>query len=431
MSFAARMGRQDVGKAITMSALILPLGVGLGYVLNVVLARSLTVEEFGIFSAALALAQVLCLLTSLGFGFSLMRLVPRYQAGGAAGTEQQLLVTSLAAVIIVSMLVALLLLLAANWFGSEPTVRGLVIAAMTLPLYAIDTWREGGTRGRGYLVQALAPRRLVLPAVMLVYLLFVPSQTLTSVVVVFVGLFVLVQMVCFRWLLPLGLIRPAQVTASVLRDVWPVSLPMAISSMARFGVRSWDIFLLGALSSMQDAGPYAAAARTALLCGIAVRIVNLAVGPEFAKRFQQGDRTGLARVFRISTMGAIVLGMPLYLLVMVFAEEILGLFGASYVAAAPVLRILATAELFNVLTGPSSSLLMMTDAEKQNLAVLVVAALASLLLLLLLIPQFDMLGAAWATASAIFMANLAHFSLAVRKLLQYGARQAPVNPVSE
>ena len=390
--------------ALISASVILPLGLALNYALNVALARVLTVAGYGLFAFAQSLAAILSLGAALGFSMAMMRLVSAYRANGESALLRGLMRSSLRLVLLVSSLSAVVLLLLGMAF---PTQRsGLFWAGILLVPYAVDVWRESSMRGLHRTATAILPRQVLLPALTLGLVWVLDLNSAFDVLLCFALVLVTLEAIGL-WQLhnALGLsadLKPVSRTWTWLR----ISLPMAGSILLRQGMTRWDIIALGLIAGLESTGPYAAAARTALLASVVLRVVNLVVGPTLAELFHTGDIAQFRKLVLRSAAGSAVLGAPLYLLVMLQPGWVLSLFGPEYVVAALPLQILATGQFVNLVTGPVDLALSMSKHEMANVVLSVGAGVFSLGALAILIPYYGATGAALAIASATAILNI-------------------------
>jgi O-antigen/teichoic acid export membrane protein len=99
--------------------------------------------------------------------------------------------------------------------------------------------------------------------------------------------------------------------------------------------------------------------------------------------------------------------LPLFVVMVPNAGEIMLVFGGDYVAkGAPVLLLLSFGQLVNCVTGGVGFTLTMTGRQKLQLANTGVLLLVSLVLHVLLIPRYGIAGAAIAQTAAICLVNI-------------------------
>ncbi len=404
--------RQRLQPALLSAGLLLPVGLALHYCLNVVLARVMTVEGYGTFAFAQSLATILALVAAMGFSTSMLRLVTGYCRDGEFARLRGLVTGSLSIISAAAMLLALLLSVIVVALPEHR--KGLVWAAVILLPLTLDAWREASMRGLHRTTAAILPRQVLLPLLTLSLVLGLGLKGEGAVLLAFAGALLTVELV--------GLIQLRQ-TLSFLTEVrgtyrlryWlRVSVPMGGAALLQLGINRWDIVVLGFVAGLEPAGMYAAAARTALLASLVLRVVNLVVGPVLAELFHAGDFNRFRKLLVAAAALATLAGLPLYLLVMFRPDWILGLFGGAYEQATLPLQILATGQFINLMTGPTGLALAMSKHEDINLWLGVAGAMLSLIGLAVMAPTYGAVGAAAATAFAISAVNLCQVVACIR-----------------
>lgn len=390
--------------ALLAASVIVPLGMALNYALNVIVAQLLPVEGYGVFAYSQSLATLLALVSSLGFSSSMMRFVAMYKAQNEVGLLGGLLRKSLCWIIAATVLMIGGLLIIRE-FQQDDHGALLWAAVLLIPL-TLDSWRESAMRGLHRTTQAILPRQVLLPMFSVVVLLMVrPSETNTAMTI-FVAIFVGLEI--------FGLYKMRGSFKFVISEVekyaskiWiKTSVPMAFTQLARQGINRWDVVMLGAFVGMDAVGPYAAAARTALLANVALRVVNLVVGPMLAELYHSQQYRQFRQLLVISSLITGAVALPLYLVAVLKPESLLLLFGSDYKSGAVALQILVSGQFVNIATGPVGQALAMTKHEITNLKISVFGALVSLIGLFILIPKFGLVGGAAATAFSTSIINV-------------------------
>ena len=398
-------------KALFSAGAILPVGLALNYLLQVVLARALSVVDFGLFAYVQSMASILALLAALGFSTSLMRFVAAYRVNGQLALLRGVIESSATAVGLATLVLVVLLVIAGLQFSGQRTVF-LWAAALFVPL-TVDVWRESCMRGLQRTAAAIFPRQVLMPAVgVLVVVLCGVSQASTALAVV------AVSMVLLEW----GAIMQLRKALGFLADTTPAhqtrawlasSLPMGGTALATLGITRWDLVAVGAWVGVEAAGPYAAASRTALLASLAARVVNLVVGPFLAELYHAGELQRFRRLIVLAAVGTGLAGAPLVILVLWHPQWVLSIFGEGYRGAALLLQVLVCGQFVNLLTGPAGLALAMSKYERLNLMLTLAASMLSLVGLAVLVPAYGALGAALATSMALIALNLAQFCISV------------------
>lgn len=397
------------------AAVLLPVGLGLNFLLSLVLARQLSVDDFGLFGFVQSFAAILAVIATLGFSQSTMRFTAAYRATGDIARLGGLLRFSRRTVFLASIAFASVLGGLA-WLLPAYRTPLLWTAALLVP-YTMDAWRESAVRGLHRISAAIAPRAVLLP---LVFLLLLPVLELTDgsrTLGAFLAMFLIIEGIALYWLRQQEQALMAGIKPEYCRREWvQVSLPMIGSTLGALSLTRFDIVLVGLILGMQEAGVYTAASRTALLVSLVLRVVSLVFGPKFAESYHGGNHARFKHLFIRATQLAILLGLPFYGMLMAFPGLVLGIFGDNYRDGITILQILATAQFVNLITGPAALALNMARYQKQ-------LAIASLICGAVAVPVVGvatfiagLLGAALAASSVVVVFNLISLYLLVRRL---------------
>lgn len=200
--------------------------------------------------------------------------------------------------------------------------------------------------------------------------------------------------------------RPAR----VLPDGRAVAtFALGVSTVGILGVllARVDRVLVAPFLTSEAVGLYAAAVLIAQQNAFFLQSVATAAGPRFALLERGGRTAELRETAAIVERWTAIASMPVVLLTIFLAPDLLGLMGPEFRAGWPLLVILSTVQAVNVTTGTSGALLNMTGSERFNVRALG----AGLALLVVLLPVGAVLaggrgaalgtGIAWATLWAI------------------------------
>ena len=114
----------------------------------------------------------------------------------------------------------------------------------------------------------------------------------------------------------------------------------------------------------------------------------------------------LQRGITKSTRIALALATPILLLLVLFGQWFLLLFGEGFASGYNALVILCIGQFVSVAVGPAGWILLMTGNEQKAVVALAVSTTLNITLNFMLIPRMGINGAAIATASSAFVMNL-------------------------
>ncbi len=177
--------------------------------------------------------------------------------------------------------------------------------------------------------------------------------------------------------------------------------------------------MLGIMTNTEQVGIYSAANRTALLTSLILMIVNSVSRPKFAALYKQGNFQALGYTARNSAKLLIITTAPVVILLVLYSNLIMGIFGPSFVVGSTVLCILAIGQFVNAATGSVGSILVMSGNEKLVRNILIFSSTTNLVLTIVLTKYYGITGAAVATALTIAVQNLIATVLVWKKLRVY------------
>jgi len=128
--------------------------------------------------------------------------------------------------------------------------------------------------------------------------------------------------------------------------------------------------------------------------------------PVASQIYSEGSMKELRRTYQIITKWIFSVTAPFFLLVFLFPEIALYVFGANYVGASNALRLLALGYMFHVAMGLNGASLIVVGGGKLLMYMTLIGALSNVALNTILIPMYGITGAALATSSSYILANL-------------------------
>ncbi len=162
---------------------------------------------------------------------------------------------------------------------------------------------------------------------------------------------------------------------------------------------------LGNIRSSKEVALFAAAAKLVGLVLLALVSANLLIAPKLSPLFYNGEISEMRNLIRSNNAFVLTLtGIPVVLIVLC-AEQALGVFGAKYIAAAPLLRTLVIGQAFSVLCGPVILTATMIGLQKHTAAVVLGSCAVNWLLCAWLIPEYGSMGAVYASVIGNILIN--------------------------
>ena len=424
---AGQSGRLLSARSLSATAihamLVRILGPASSFMLTLLLARSFGAAGSGIFFVGLTLVTAFSIVAKFGLETGIQRFVGAAQASNSMsaiiGVYRQSLRISVALAVLISGLCLVLASPIASGVMGDPAQAGimrllglLIVPYTMLGINAAMLKAIGSPVWGGFFEAAVWP--LVTLGLAGLSIVVGPSST---------------EAVALAYLLASVLAAAAAhaaVRGRLPRDTTPIAMPsrtLYMSSISLTGIELinfallWTPFmLLPALSDATEAGLYNVSHRLAAQLGLVMLVVASITSVRFAAHYQQRHHEDLATLAGRTTRTMILLGLPPAIVLLVWSEQILVLFGAEFENATMTLRILLIGQLINLATGPVGNLLAMTGHERLLRNILLAAMALMLMLAVALIPAFGAAGAAAAVAVTMAAHNLVCSRVVVSRL---------------
>jgi O-antigen/teichoic acid export membrane protein len=414
LSFQTEMGRVSRQSGIAFAGIIFT--AILGYVFKVYLARVLGAENLGLYALGMTLVGFFGIVNGLGLPDAAMRFVAQYTAAGKFDALRALLWRGAPILLVSNLVFCAVLLIAGRWIAAQvyhapqlipylPLFAAIMIAGVLDSFFGkvLAGYKEVGRR-------TLFTRFISSPLTMLLTVLlimlggglwgYLAAQILSALVVL--GL--LISMV---WRLTPQAARLLNVRRIPLqKEVWSFSVAMLGVGMMEFLMSQTDRVALGFFRGAHEVGIYSVAAAVVAYETILLQSVNQIFAPMIADLHARGENILLGRMFQTLTKWMLGLTCPLAIVILVFAQPIMHIFGRDFTSGWPVLVVGTCGQLVNCGVGSVGYILLMSGNQNRLVQVQVVMALVMVGLCLWLVPLWGTWGAALAAAITNAASNL-------------------------
>ncbi len=378
------------------------LGIGVGFMVQVAIARLLGVDQFGVYSWALAWINFLVLISCSGLDGLMARQLPAYLIDSQHDNIRGFLLFS-GYWVGGGALLCGLVLYALAWIFEKHILPGslqtLAISILVVPLFALATLRQSVLRAlkhvaKGQVLDAVyRPILLALFAAGLVYW-FGMAATSTVAMVAQLGASAIVFFVGGNWLLQAlppesRRASPAWATRFWLAEAFPF---LAISGASAVSAQV-GMLALGTFGTAADTGIYAAISRIADFALMGIYSIATIASPLLVEVFKKNDKTGLVLILKWGARGAFAFSLIAILGVVFLGEWILAAFGKGFHGGQGALYVLLPGILFWAFAGMSGVHLAMSGHAKTRAAIGWYSAACNLLVCIVCVPKFGLYGA--------------------------------------
>ncbi|MGH1373384.1 MAG: oligosaccharide flippase family protein [Cellvibrionaceae bacterium] len=389
---------------------------------TVAVTRNLTSDQAGLFFIAFSLLAVLSVFFKLGLDSVLLR---RFGEQGFSGTGQFDLYSGLRWVAVSSSIFAFSVFMFSDFisvsiFSKKELSPVLKAAVVALPLMSVSAVFASALMGLQRPLWGVFLQSLALPLFSLVLCLsldfFELDATAFSSIYSFSAMLVCIVAACI-WFQQEG-VSFERKGGWKNTTLWKSSSNLWVASIMSLAVNWSGVLVAGAFVDSTELAYFSAAQRTALLINFVLIVVNVVVGPQYARLSSEGNVDSLKRLAKWATRGMIILGVPLVILIVFLPDAIMSIFGAGFEGGSEYLQIMAAGQFFGLMVGSASYLLQMSGFERDFRKVTMISGMTCIALSLLFTFLGGAAGAAYATTIGLIVHYFGLFIM-VRKRLGF------------
>jgi O-antigen/teichoic acid export membrane protein len=389
------------------------LGLGLGYVFTLLIAKWYGAAEMGFFALSFTILNICTTFGLLGFETAILKLLSKYQDDvlQAYVIYKKIVLMSVGTSILLSIVLYLLKdFIAVQVFKNKILSDYFFYILFAIVPYVLLKINASVMRSfkdivsfsffynGGYFV-------FILILFVSFYTFDIDMATILSFVFGIIMTYLMTQYIIYkRFSFTTKISRISSYVSN--REILKLSLPMLITNSLILVMGWTDSIMLGYFVSKSDVGIYFVVLKLATLLSITLIAINSIATPKFADFYHNGEMKGLENFTQKSTNLIFFSSIPIMLIYGLFPEFILSFFGKEFVVGYIALWILSIGQFVNALSGSVGSILNMTGNEKIFSRIMLFSAFLNILLNYILIPKYGMNGAAIATAISMSTWNV-------------------------
>ena len=375
----------------------------LRYLFTTLLARWAGVELLGIYSLANAVTRISEVIAKLGLDQGILRKVSREDNL----ESKQAAILSALKMGLISGLIFMLIQIAFSGYLAEDIfnqssllTKVIAIHAFSLPFYIIIHISSFSTQAFKLLKYKIVVTEIQNPFILLLAMIvcyfFYSAESAIIIPVVLSAVLGCITITIF--LKKVSGINILSVKRGMFnRDLLNYSLPIMFMSILGTVLHWTDVIMLGYITDPETVGLYHPAVRTA---GI-VRIILLSFagiyGPLMAEMYAKKQNLEMNHLFKLVTRWITTFSLPFAILILLFPQKIMLIFGSQFLQGYPILMILVSAAFIQAVFGIGGTTLNMTGFPKMNLLNTFIACGLNISFNFYLIPTMGGMGAATAT----------------------------------
>ena len=385
------------------------------YLYTLLLARWVGSEFLGIYSLANSVRLISEVFGKMGMEIGVMRFVSLLNPDIEKKKIQRLIGSAVKMTMAISVVIMAGLLVSSGFIVTH-ILKGppllkivLMVFAIAIPFNAITLVVAFATQGfkrlkyKIFITQFLNPT--ILLVVMIISFWFISVEValmapmLVSSIIGFIVMFAVLKKLT-------GVKNQQLLKAPFDRELLVFSYPLMFVTILLTLMHWMDILMLGAFTNASTVGLYHPAARTAgLLQALLTSFLSI-YSPMIAQFHAKSDQKNMSGSYKLVSRWLLTFSIPVALIFLVYPQKVMLLFGAEYLPSANVLIVLTAATFIHAILGAAQSTLSMTGHTRLLLWNAIGAFIINIILNIILIPNYGMIGAAWATLISLFVISL-------------------------
>lgn len=417
------VSKDDLSKGALKSISVRVFSLLMGFLLQLVLARSLSDIDFGNYVYVITLIGFLTLFGVIGLDTASRRFIPEFLVNGEAKKLIKYFYFSFIIAFTTSFLISFsgftLIksgILVLDEGLSESLKTGFILFPIVVMLYLLVAQIEA----KKWILSAQIPFHIARPFLIIctvftaIYLL---NTDINAVGMLWINISVslLIAVVLFGFLMKayrLKLQNGVKIFDQTSSAWLKVALPLFMTTGLHLILAQADVLLIGYFLGTTNAGYYAVALKLASLVLLGLTAVNVVAAPIISEYFTAGKIRELQKVITQIIIIVTLISITLGTLMIILDKFILSLYGVNFIRSQNALTILVVANILNTFTGSISVLLAMTHNHIQLLKILIFAATMNIVMNIILIPIYSIEGAAIATLiSTLIWNSLMYFTV--------------------
>ncbi|MBU0510168.1 MAG: oligosaccharide flippase family protein [Chloroflexi bacterium] len=400
------------------------LGRGIGYIAQIILARILTPDGFGLFAIGWTTLRLFAIAGHLGLDFGIIHFGSRYWGEEKSGFRSVFLLSVggalLSGIFAGTVIYFSAPFLAITFFKKPDLTLILQGFAFTFPLATTLRVLAATSSISGKMLCGGIAEDITQPVLQIILFLafhslgFGLTAALLSTLISF-AVAVFAAFICVARLTPVAF-YPTAFSMRYAIPLFRYSIPTILAvTLAAFNL--WgDRLIVGYLSTPSDTGIYQAISLITMFTTTILSGIKLVTAPTISKLFHNNEQTQLIILAKLTTRWILYITTPVLLIVALLPGELLFfVFGREYLIGKIPLLWLTLGQLFYVTFGIADQYFLMTGHQKNWLVISFVVFTVTVILDLLLIPRLGLLGAA--LVSSLMMLLIGLLALFIMKAL--------------
>jgi O-antigen/teichoic acid export membrane protein len=377
-------------------------GAFAGFATQVLLARWMGAAELGNYVFAFSSLLLISTLCGLGYANAATRFIGEALENGTPGRHRGLVRTGRLIGLLLGVFAGGLLTLYAwlgNGFVDSEHFPAYALAMAAVPIFALLRFSGSVAIQNNWITLSVIPNHVLRPVIFLggVSIIWYWGLGLNATSAMAVQFAVLGLIAISQTIILNGRLQPVLGDAPPEYELYRwtrTSIPLLTVVMMTTYLPELSVVIISRYLPPADVAVFNACFRVAFLIAFGIAAVDTMLLPRISRMNAAGNREGLQTLVAKGSVLKCLGGVPAFLVLVFFGEEVLGLFGPEFVVGYETLLILAFSQLLIGATGSVNVLLNVTGHQDLCLKIFFWAILLLIGLNVVLVPEMGLLGAA-------------------------------------
>ena len=397
----------------------------LSYLLRLVLARNLTLTEFGLFYAVYSFISFFLIFQEAGLGNALVKYLTKFKLEKKYNHIKSAIYYVLGIRVFLAILTAIVFILISGFLSinyfHNPDAKPIIIL-LSLWFIGISITSTIAKTFQG--LQKLARFSSVvfimdLFIVVFTIVLLKSGFKLMAPVYSFIIAILITFIIFFPWLVStFNFFKYKFIKSfSIVKKLFSFAIPSAVLSVSAKIISQSDVLILTYFKPLEAVGIYNVILPTAMLFLFFGKSIQQTIFPISGEMSSKKENKKLSRGLNLIQKYLFILITPIILILFSFTKLFLGLvFGANYIPGHIAMKILLLGVTFYLLAIISVGVLMGIGKPMKATKIILCLALINIVLNFILIPSLGIIGAAISTSATYLLGFIFLTSTALKEL---------------
>jgi O-antigen/teichoic acid export membrane protein len=410
--------REDVKKVAKGTGITLiggSVGRGIFFLSQVMIARLLGVEAFGLYALGFAAIKMCEIIAKLGLNTGGLRFVSIYRDESASKVKGVLIsatgISFVSGIFVGTILYFFSGFAAQEIFHKPDLAETLRLFALSIPFLAGMTVISTLLQGFHTAKYTVYTRDLIQPSayLFLILIFYHVNLGLKGMIYAFTLSYFIAFITGFLFLRKLFPpffkidIKPAY----EFKNLILYSVPLLFIGFLNYFISWLGTLMLGFYSTTREVGIYRAASQVPFIMPFFLTAASSLYAPLVAVLYDKGQLQRLANIYKTTTRWITYVTGPIFILILLAPKEIMMIFGKEFTETGSIVLIIVSfGQFINCVAGGAGYNLIMTGRQNIQLLVSMISVLLNVCLNIILIPRYGSIGAAIANSASIAFANI-------------------------